>query len=329
MHADLSRYPITLADVMKARFRFKRKLHHSPCRRYLELDAAVGHDISVWVKHENHQPTNAFKVRNALSAMTVLSKGELGAGVIAATRGNHGLGVAWAARKLKIPATICVPHGNNPEKNAGMRALGAELIETGDDYDASLAAMRQLVRERGLAAIHSTNNRAVIAGAGTITLEMIEHVSNLDALIVSVGGGSQAVGALTVAAELMPGLKVYGVQAERASAIHDSWHQRRRIEKPSADTFADGLATRMPYDLTFDALSYGLADFITVSEAEMADAIRLLLRTTHNLAEGAGAAGLAGLMKLRSKLKGHRVGIILSGGNIDAETLKRVLNHEL
>jgi threonine dehydratase len=222
-----------------------------------------------------------------------------------------------------------VPHGNNPEKNSAMRAQGAEVIEAGTDYDESVAVAKKLVSERGLTLIHSTNDPTVIAGATTITAEMIEQAPALDAMVVAVGGGSQAVGALTAARELAPKLEVYGVQAERASAIHDGWHRGEPVSKDSADTFADGLATRSCYELTFPALLEGLADFVTVSEAEIAAAIRLLLRTTHNLAEGAGAAGLAGLCKLAPRLKGKRVAVILSGGNIDAETLRRVLNREI
>ena len=185
------------------------------------------------------------------------------------------------------------------------------------------------MRERGLHLGHSTNDPLVIAGAATLTLEILEENPRIEALVIGVGGGSQAVGALTVARELRPDLKIYGVQAERASAIHDSWHAGHSIAKDTADTFADGLATRNVYDLTFPALRQGLAGFVTVSEGEMAEALRLLLRATHNLAEGAGAAGLAGLLKMRDTLSGKNVGIVLSGGNIDAVTLRRVLDGEI
>ncbi|HZS40882.1 MAG TPA: pyridoxal-phosphate dependent enzyme, partial [Polyangia bacterium] len=176
---------------------------------------------------------------------------------------------------------------------------------------------------------HSTNNRQVIAGAGTLTLELLAEQPRLDALVVAVGGGSQAVGALTVARALRPELPVYGVQAERASAIHDSFHARAPMAKSSADTFADGLATRNTYPMTFGALCEGLAGFVVASEAELAEAVRLLVRATHNLAEGAGAAGLAGLLKLSATLAGKRVGIILSGANIDEKTLRAIVSHEL
>lgn len=321
--------PISFQDVLEARLRIRPHLPPTPLRRYAALDAAAGEGFAVWVKHENHNPTNSFKARNALSMMTGLPEADRKRGVVAATRGNHGLGVAWAGSLLGVPVTICVPRGNNPEKNEGMRGLGATLVEEGKDYDESLEVARRFVSERGLAMVHSTNDPAVIAGAATMTLEILEERPSLDALIISVGGGSQAVGAITVARAVKPGLPVYGVQAEGASAAHDSWHAGRPISKTSADTFADGLATRNVYEMTFPALLSGLAGFVLVSEGEMAESVRLLLRTTHNLAEGAGAAGLAGLFKMRGVLPGKNVGIILSGGNMDRETLGRVLSGDL
>jgi threonine dehydratase len=329
MEAEKPAWPISFEDVLEARRRIRPHLPPTPLRHYAPLDEAVGGGITVWVKHENHNPTNAFKVRNALAAMSVLSDEEKRRGVIAATRGNHGLGVAWAATLLGIPATICVPLGNNPEKNEAMRGYGASLIEEGRDYDESVAVAARLAREGGLTVIHSTNNPQVIAGAATLTLEILEEQPRLDALVVSVGGGSQAVGAMTVARAVRPGLPVYAVQAERAPATHDSWRAGRPIAGISADTFADGLATRNAYEMTFPALRAGLAGFVLVSEGEMAQAVRILLRATHNLAEGAGAAGLAGLIKLREDLARRSVGIIISGGNLDSETLRWILVGQL
>jgi threonine dehydratase len=249
--------------------------------------------------------------------------------VIAATRGNHGQGLAWAGARLGIPVVICVPRGNSPEKNLALVGFGAELVEEGADYDESVQVAARLAEERGLHVVHSTNDPDIIAGAGTIALEMLEEAPDLEALVVAVGGGSQAVGTLTVARSLRPGLRVFGAQAERASAIHDGWHAGAPVTKSSADTFADGLATRHCYEMTFSALHDGLAGFVALGEAELADAIRLFARTTHNLAEGAGAAGLAGLRRLTKELAGRRVGVILSGSNIDEAVLARVLARQL
>ncbi len=322
-------WPISFEEVLAARARIRPHIPPTPLRRYAPLDEAVGQGIAVWVKHENHCPTNSFKARNALSAMAALSAQEGKRGVVAATRGNHGLGVAWAGSLLGIRATICVPHGNNPEKNAAMRGYGATLVEEGKDYDESLEVAQRLVQERGLTMLHSTNDPRVIAGAATLTLEMLEERPDLEAIVVSVGGGSQAVGAMTVLREVQPGTPVFAVQAEKASAQRDSWRAGHPVAGASADTFADGLATRSAYALTFPALRQGLADFVTATEGEIAEAVRILLATTHNLAEGAGAASLAGLLRLTPRLSGKKVGIVLSGGNIDTATLARVLRGEL
>jgi threonine dehydratase len=321
-------WPLSFEDVARARDRIRPHLAITALFSYPLLDQAVGHGVRVLVKHENHQPIGAFKVRNALSAMTLLDERER-RGVVAASRGNHGMGVAWAGRRLGVPVTICVPRGNNPDKNAGIHALGAELVEEGRDYDESLAVAEKLARDRGIQMMHSTNDARIIAGAGTITLEILEQEPAVDALLVAVGGGSQAVGAITVARALKPDMPVIGVQAEGAAAIHDGWHAKAPCSRAAASTFADGMATRECYEMTFAPLCEGLHDFITVSDAEIADAIRLLLATTHNLAEGAGAAGVAGLRRVAPRFANKTVAVVLSGGNIDHATLMRVLHGEL
>ena len=321
--------PITLDDVERARQRIDPYLTSTPLRNYPELDAAVGAGVRVFVKHENHQPTGSFKVRNALSALTALDAEERRRGVCAASRGNHGLGLAYAGRILDAPVVVCVPVGNNPEKNAGMRALGAEVVEEGADYDSAAQVAARIVGERGLTLVHSTNDRSVLAGAATMWLEVLEQSADVEAVVVAVGGGSQAAGAAVVFGAERPAVRVYGVQAEGAPACHDSWHAGRVTSTERADTFADGVATRTAYEMTFPALRAGLAGFVTVRDAEIAEAIRTLLRTTHNLAEGAGAVGLAGLARLREELAGRTVAVALSGANIDAETLRRVVSREI
>lgn len=318
----------SLESVLEAKQRLAPYLPTTSLREYSELNALVGHDIRVFVKHENHQPTNAFKIRNALSALTALNPEQRQRGVIAATRGNHGMGVAMAGKLLGIPVTICVPEGNNPEKNAGIESFGARLVVRGKDYDQAIECMKELVETEGYHPIHSSNCRYVLSGAATMTLEILEQEPDIEALVLSVGGGSQAAGAVWVSRFLKPELAIYGVQAEGASAIHDSWHSGEPRSYESAKTFADGLATRGCYETTFKILRQGLRDFVTVTDNEIASAVRTYLRATHNLAEGAGAAGLAGLMKLRDKLAGKKVGVVLSGGNVDQPTLRKILNEE-
>src|SRR5688572_12595302 len=322
-------WPVSFDDVLAARERLAPYLVPTPLRHYPLLDELVGGGTSLLIKHENHQPTCSFKVRNGLSFVTGLTADERGRGVVAASTGNHGQGIAYAARLLGVRATICVPQGNNPEKNAAMRGWGATVVEEGRDYDESVDVMRRIAREEGKVVAHSTNDPRVVAGAATMSLEMLEQSGGLDAIVVAVGGGSQSVGALTVARELAPALQVYGAQAAGAPAIHDSWQQRAPLQTERANTFAEGVATRQPYALTFTTLCEGLAGFTTVTDAELAEAIRVILRLTHNLVEGAGALGVAAALKLRDQLRGKRVGVIFSGANIDTTVLKRILNGEI
>jgi threonine dehydratase len=322
-------WPISFDEVLQARERLAPYLTPTPLRHYPLLDAHVGTGISLLVKHENHQPTCSFKVRNGLSFVTGMTGDERKRGIVTASTGNHGQGIAYASSLLDVKATICVPVGNNPEKGAAMRSWGATVLEEGRDYDESVQAMLRLARESDATIAHSTNDRNIVAGAATMSLEMLEQSGGLDAIVIAVGGGSQSVGALTVVRELAPKIRVYGVQAAGASAIHDSWHSGTAKQGTKAETFAEGVATRTPYELTFATLAEGLEDFVTVTDAELAETIRMLLKTTHNLVEGAGALGVAGALKLRNRLEGKRVGVVFSGSNLDSAVLRRILDKEI
>jgi threonine dehydratase len=321
--------PITFDDILAARERLRPYLEPTPLRSYALLDSCIGHGVKVLVKHENLQPTGAFKIRNGLNAVLSLDEAERKRGVVAASTGNHGQGVAYAGRLTGAPVTICVPVGNNPDKNAAIRGFGATLVEEGEDYAAAVLVADRIQRAEDLTLVHSTDNAAVIAGAGTIGLEILEQDLKVDVAVVAIGGGSQAVGAITAAGGLGRPLTVFGAQASGASAARDSWHEKTRLTAERVNTFADGVATRMTYDFTFDSLLSGLADFATVTDGEIADAMRVALRTTHTLVEPAGAVGLAALRKLAPALSGRRVAIIFSGGNVDEATLRRVLNREI
>ena len=320
---------ITFDDVARARERIAPHLAPTPLRRYPLLDAATG--LTLLVKHENHQPTGSFKVRNGLSFMTSLGAEERARGVVAASTGNHGQGIAYGASLVGASATVCVPVGNNPEKNQAMRAWGARVVEEGRDYDESVTAMQRIARDEGRVVAHSTNDPRIIAGAGTMTLEIMEQAADegIDALVLAIGGGSQAVGALTVVRQLAPHVEIYGVQAAGASAQHDSWHARAPRTTDRAETFAEGVATRSTYELTFPTLRDGLAGFVTLTEAEIAEGVRLILSTTHNVVEGAGAMGVMGAMKLRERFRGKRVAVAFCGGNLDTSVLRRILDREL
>jgi len=321
----MTHLPITFDDVLAARERLRPYLAPTPLREYPLLNELVGHSVRVWVKHENHQPAQSFKIRNGLSAITALTAEQRARGVIGASTGNHGQGVAFAGQLLGVRVAICVPVGNNPDKNAAIRAMGAELIETGAVYDETAVACDRICAERGMTLVHSTNNRDVIAGAATMTLEILEQEPALDALVLALGGGSQTVGALTVAATKRPGLRVYAAGAAGAPAQYESWKRGARLVNLPVQTFAEGVATGSAYEMTFDALKAGLADFVTVTDHALYAAIRDFLRLTHNLAEGAGAVGLAGLCALAPRLAGQRVGIVISGGNLSAASLVRAL----
>jgi threonine dehydratase len=320
---------ISLADIRATRDRIAPYLAPTPLREYPQLAERAGGDLRVFVKHENHQPTNSFKIRNGLALMTSLDAAERSRGVVAASTGNHGLGIAYGARLLGVSACVCVPQGNNPDKNAAIRALGATVVEEGRDYDEAIAVMERIAAAEGKVVAHSTNDVRVVLGAGTMTLEMLDQEPQLDAIVIAVGGGSQAAGAIAVTRALAPNVVVYGVGAGGAPAIHDSWHARRPLTTTSVDTIAEGVATRRTYDVTFPTLLDGLAGFVTVSDAEIAASVRTIIGVTHNLVEAAGAMSFAALPKLRDQLRGKRTAIIFCGGNMDTIMLRRILGGEL
>jgi threonine dehydratase len=318
-------YPISYDVVEAARARLRPFVDPSPVRHYPLLDALVGHGIRVLVKHENHLPTNSFKVRNATSSITALSDEAAARGVIAASTGNHGQGLAWAGAQRGVSVTICVPEGNNPEKTAAMRSYGATVIETGARYDDAAAVCATIAARDGRTLIHSTNHAEVIAGAGTMTAEFLEQAPELDALIIALGGGSQAVGAAVVRDALKPDLAVHAVGSAGAPAQHDAWHAGTPVAGAPVHTFAEGIATGSTYALTFTALQRALATFTLATEDAIAEAVRDLWRITHNLAEGSGATGLAGLRALAPQLAGQTVGIVMCGGNLDAARAAQIL----
>ena len=312
----------TLADVYAARPRVSRVVRPTPLMRHPLLDAESGLDILV--KHENHNPTGAFKVRGGANLIASLSAEER-RGVITATTGNHGQSIALACRREGVPCTIVTPLGNNPEKNAAMRAYGAELIEHGRDFDEARERVEQLQAERGLRYIHSANEPLLIAGVGTYALEIFEEQPDTEVILVPIGGGSGACGCGIVRTGLGSRATVIGVQAERADAFARSWKSGSRVIGETADTFAEGMATRVTFDLPFGILKQELDEVVSLTEEELAEGVRLALRATHNLAEGAGAASLIAAVKLRDRLEGKRVVCVMSGGNIDRATLTRVL----
>jgi len=316
---------LTLQDVHAARRIVYRTLRPTPLLRHPLLTRESGLDIHV--KHENHNPTSAFKVRGGLNLI-----GSLGAedrrGVITASTGNHGQSIAMASQREGVPCTVVVPEGNNPDKNAAIRAYGATIVEIGRDFDAAREYVERVVVERGLRYVHSANEPMLIAGVATYALEIFEELPDVDVILVPIGGGSGACGCSLVRTWTGSRARVIGVQASGADAFARSWRTGERVVGEAAATFAEGIATRWTFDLTFDILRRHLDDIVTLEEEELREGVRLALRSTHNLAEGAGAASLAAAMKLRNQLAGKKVVCVMSGGNITNATLREILAYE-
>jgi threonine dehydratase len=281
----------------------------------------------VWVKHENHTPTSAFKVRGGIVYMDNLKRsGAKVAGVISATRGNHGQSIAFSAARAGIPATIYVPHGNSTDQNAAMRAFGATVVEFGKDFDEALAECHRVARELDLHFI-SPFNRDQVKGVATYALELFRAV-DLDTVYVPIGMGSGICGVITVRDLLGLKTEVVGVVARNAPAMALSFAASKPVPTNSSQTFADGMATRDPREEAVAIIKRGAARVLQLSEDDIAEAVRSYFQDTHNVAEGAGAAALAGLMQERDRMAGKTVAVILSGGNIDASVYRRILAGE-
>ncbi len=279
----------------------------------------------VWIKHENHTPIGAFKVRGGLVYLDDLMKrAPETRGVIAATRGNHGQSVAYAARRAEIEAVVVAPHGNSVEKNRAMRALGAELIEHGEDFNAALERAEELAAARGLHAFPSYHP-LLARGAATYGLELLNAVPDLDTVYVPIGLGSGINGVISARDALGLKTRVVGVVAERAAAYALSFEAGRPVATETCDTLADGVSVRIPNAEALEVMLKGAERVVSVSEDEIEAAMRAYYCDSHNLAEGAGAAPLAALLQEKETMAGRKVGLILSGGNVDTEVYRRVL----
>ncbi|MDQ3045858.1 MAG: threonine/serine dehydratase [Chloroflexota bacterium] len=318
--------PPTLADVYRARQVIDQYLSPTPLLRPAALAERLGCDL--YVKCENLQPIGAFKVRGGINLLSLLSSEQRALGVVTASTGNHGQSIAYAARAFDTAATIFVPEVANPDKVAAIRRLGAEVVFAGLDFDACRVAAETFAKQQGAHFIHSANEPSLIAGVATATLEILEAVPDLETLIVPVGGGSGLCGACITGKGINPALEIIGVQAAGAPVVYESWRRRELLEFPRVDTFAEGLATRVAFALPSRILWEMVDDIQLVSDSELRRAILTLLETTRLLAEGAGAAALAGAYALRERLKGKKVAIVLSGGNLTLAALAQALTEE-
>lgn len=314
----------TFRDILKARKRITPYLAKTPLHYYASLSKVLG--FEAYVKHENFQPTGAFKIRGGINLVSQLTPEERSRGVITASTGNHGQSVAYAARLFGVKAYICVSENANPDKIESIRNLGAEIIAKGRDFEDARLNAEKLAEEHGYRYIHSGNEPHLISGVGTIALEIFEDLPNVDAIIAPVGGGSQVAGISTVVESIAPDVEVIAVQAERAPSVYLSWKEGKIVGTDSANTIADGLATRRAFELPLEIMRGRISDFILVSEEEIKNAIRMYVEKAHTIAEGAGAAPLAAGLKIRERLRGRKVALILSGGNLTADMLREILS---
>ena len=286
------------------------------------LKAALGAEI--WVKHENHTPIGAFKLRGGLVYFRDLSRRDKSAGVISATRGNHGQSAGYAARKYGMPAAIVVPHGNSAEKNAAMRALGVELIEHGEDFQAARERAAWIAQQRGLHVVPSFHP-LLVQGVASYSLELLRAVPDVDVVYVPIGLGSGVCGMIAARNALGHPAEIVGVVSSHAPAYALSFEQRRAVEHAVTTQIADGMACRTPEPEALDILWQYLARIVQVTDAEVEAAMRLMYSATHNVAEGAGAAGLAAACKERDRLAGRKAAVVLSGANVDRSVFAREL----
>ena len=319
----MSDYDVSAAEFANAAETIHAVMLPTPQYNWPLLSARAG--AEVWVKHENQTPTGAFKVRGGVLYVDELLKREPNCpGVIAATRGNHGQSVACAATRRGLRSTVVVPHGNSVEKNAAMRAQGADLIEHGADFQEAFEFTQELAVERKLH-MFASFDPLLVRGVGTYAWELFTSVPDLDAVYVPIGMGSGICGVIAARDALGLKTRVVGVVAENAPAYALSFDKREAISTNSSDTMADGVACRVPVLSALEVIWAGADRVVTVSETQMKAAMRHYFTDTHNIAEGAGAAPLAALLKEREEMAGKRVGLILSGGNIDRTVYQSIL----
>ncbi len=309
-------------DVVDAAGRIAAYLPETPFHEIPPLSEKFG--CRYFLKFESMQPVGAFKVRGGVNFVSQLSEEDRARGLITASTGNHGASIAWASWAFGVRATVTAPEGSNPGKLAAIRRMGAEVVLHGRDFDEAREWCEAEAERSGKRYVHSANEPHLIAGVGTAALECFGAEPDIDVLIVPVGGGSGAAGAALVAKKLRPGVHVVGVQAERAPAVHQSLLAGEMRSHASSATFADGLATRVPFELTFGMMLRLVDETFLVGEEEMCEAIRLLISEVHVIAEGAGAAPTAAAAKM--DLKGKKVAAMVSGRNLTAEHLRLILS---
>jgi threonine dehydratase len=314
---------VNMLNIFAARRTVETVLKRTYLTYYKRLSDELA--CSVYVKHENHLPTNSFKVRGAVNFMAQVSPEIHDQGIAVATRGNHGLAVAWAVQKKDISCNVVVPENNNPDVNAEISSYGASLIEKGADFYEAQNYCEELAENTGYYFLRQGNEPQLINGIATMGLEIFEELPDVDVIVMPLGGGTGCAALSEVIQAINPKVELIGVQAERMPSFYESWRQGKQVIVPNADTIAEGLAARSVFDLPYKILKNRIKDVVLLNEDELREGVRLALRYTQNLAEVAGAAALAAVFKIKERLIGKKVTVIMTGGNLHMALLAQFI----
>ncbi len=324
----LKKYEILSEQVnptktLLARAVISRYLNRTSLTHYSELSRLIG--CKAFVKHENHNPTGSFKIRGALNFFHHMSQEEVDAGILVATRGNHGLAMAWAGQWFHVPCTVVVPDNNNPEINRIIESYGAEVIVHGEDFYDAQSYCEELVDSAGYYYVQQGNEPEILNGLATMGLEILEDLPQVEVIICPIGGGAGCASLVKTARAFNPAIEIIGVEPQNAPSFYNSWKKGDIVILDEADTIAEGLAARSVFQLPYVILKDTISDVILLTENEILEGVRMALSTTHNLAEAAGAVSLIAAYKIRDRLAGKNVVMIMSGGNLAIDNLKTVL----
>lgn len=314
---------VNLTRTFMAKAVVNKYLNRTNLTHYSELSRLIG--CEAFVKHENHNPTGSFKIRGALNFFHHMSREELEAGILVATRGNHGLAMAWAGQWFNVPCTVVVPEGNNPEINRTIESYKAEVIIHGEDFYDAQSYCEELVDTAGYYYVQQGNEPEILNGLATMGLEIMEDLPDVDTIICPIGGGAGCASILKTARAFRPEIEVIGVEPQNVPSFYQSWKKGEIVTLDEAHTVADGLAARSVFHLPYVILKNAINDVVLLTEDEIMEGVRLALTATHNLAECAGAVSLMAAYKIRERLQGKKVVMIMSGGNINMDALQGII----
>ena len=314
---------VNLNRTLMARAPINKYLNRTNLICYSELSRPIG--CEAFVKHENHNPTGSFKIRGALNFFHHMSREELETGILVATRGNHGLAMAWAGQWFHVPCTVVVTEKNNPELNRIIESYGAELIVHGEDFYDAQSYCDELVDSAGYYYVQQGNEPEILNGIATMGLEILEDLPDADTIICPIGGGAGCASLLKTARAIKPSIEIIGVEPANAPSFYTSWQRKEIVTLDEAHTIADGLAARTVFHLPYVILRDAINDVVLLSEDEILEGVRMALTATHNLAEAAGAVSLIAAWKIRDRLAGKKVVMIMSGGNLNMDHLKKAI----